>query len=119
MTRLAFVIVLILFCTGFAYLMRPKLSIEPNTSTVHLPQSQPVPSQVVRATRDIARGEQFDRDAVEEVFVKDLGVTELKSKLGQFPYTSALVLGNRAARDLSAGHLLTNDDVKLTDEDMR
>ncbi len=116
MTRLSIAIILVLFMAGamFMTMTRPQ-----SGSKRVAPESRTNSSRVVRAARNITKGEQFDRDSVEEAFVKDVAGTSLKEVNGEFPYTSALVLGNRASRDISKGHLLTNDCITLTDEDMR
>ena len=116
MTRLSIAIILVLFMAGVMFMIMTR----PKSGSVQVKeQATTSSSRVVRAARDITKGEQFDRDSVEEAFVKDVAGTSLKEVNGEFPYTSALVLGNRASRDISKGHLLTNDDITLTDEDMR
>lgn len=120
MTRAALAIIVVLFMAGVAFSWTFKYR-------QGAPYKDPVAchfrpsSSKVRVSRNIVKtlqlkGEQFDRDSVEEVSVSSANEDYLAAG---YAYASYMVLGRRAARDLPVGTWLSENDCFDTDEDMR
>jgi len=124
MTRAALAIIVVLFMAGavFCWPMQFRKGMPSKIATVtdcHIGRIVPkvtVSRNIVKTLRPIKKGEQFDRDSVEEVSVSSANEDYLAAG---YAYASYMVLGRRAARDLPVGTWLSENDCFDTDEDMR
>lgn len=122
MTRAALISIALLFLAGVAFCLffHPREGVVTRSlrkwdREVSSP-SISVSRTIVKTLRLIKKGEQFDRDSVEEVSVSSANEDYLAA---DYAYASYMVLGRRAARDLPAGSWLSENDCFDTDEDMR
>lgn len=122
MTRAALAIIVVLFMAGAVFCLPLQLRRGAPVNSLMTCKNQVktiqmrVSRNIVKTLRPIKKGEQFDRDSVEEVSVSSANEDYLAA---DYAYASYMVLGRRAARDLPAGTWLSENDCIDTDEDMR